>query len=500
MHLGAMAPSQTRALQAAVALLVAAATARFALQHVGSLYDDAFIYFRYARVAREGCFYCFNPGGPRVEGVTSPLYFLLILAASVAGSRYFVAATVLGALGVTVGLGAAPVRAASLVRGRVAALSAVAVLTTLCLDDWFQLNAVTGLETAVAMALLTLTACSALTPGHPGLGALSVLASLARPEATLAVVLLPALPSMRSARRLGPPFAALAAFALARLALFGDLVPNTYHAKSGGDLAHALAGARYLGEVISAEPLCLLAPAALLSPVTREGGRYVLAIALLWFGFFLRSGGDHFFYGRLAAPLVPAMILVGVAGLFDRLASRRALVAGLGAAMVALTLWRSASHRVGAQHGFPNVHRWILVGRALRAHYPGATLATVPIGAIGYYSHARVIDLVGLTEPAIARRGQRVPESAFRRHWIGHERFNTPWVLAQRPDVIVTSLWRDRPWRTLDEARPGFYADRELWEAMRAGRAPYEVRDLEVEPGLHWLLYVRRADADRASE
>jgi hypothetical protein len=118
-------------------------------------------------------------------------------------------------------------------------------------------------------------------------------------------------------------------------------------------------------------------------------------------------------------------------------------------------------------------------------------VATVPIGAIGYYSRLPIIDLVGLTEPDIARAGRSVPVELLTKLWIGHERNCTECVLARAPTLIVTTMHRDQPWRELSEARTGFYADWLLLQEIKAGRAPYRVHDAEVTPGNHVLMFER---------
>jgi hypothetical protein len=142
-------------------------------------------------------------------------------------------------------------------------------------------------------------------------------------------------------------------------------------------------------------------------------------------------------------------------------------------------------------HGFPNVERWVLTGKFLKEHHPGEVVAVVPIGAIGYYSELPVIDLVGLVTPEVAKSHYSIPESRMNRKWIGHERYNPSWVLAQKPDLIVTTKWMLQPWKSLDQTRAGFYADWLLLKEIKEGRAPYKLYDAEIAPGLHWLMFKR---------
>ena len=87
----------------------------------------------------------------------------------------------------------------------------------------------------------------------------------------------------------------------------------------------------------------------------------------------------------------------------------------------------------------------------------------MPIGAIGYFSRLPLIDLVGLTSREVAR-GERVPDDMLTRTWIGHEKQATDWVLAEKPELLVFTRWRDQPW-TLDDARAGFWAE---WQLLHA--------------------------------
>jgi hypothetical protein len=193
-------------------------------------------------------------------------------------------------------------------------------------------------------------------------------------------------------------------------------------------------------------------------------------------------------------PLVPALYvlaLVGIAELARRIARRNVAVTAAAALALAAGGRAAVSHALPPQHASPRVVEWAAIGSYLRVHFPRATVATVPIGAIGYYSRLPILDLVGLTEPDIARAGRSVPAELLTRTWIGHERHCTECVLARAPTLIVTTMHRERPWRELSEARAGFYADWLLLQEIKAGRAPYHVLDAEVMPGDHILMFER---------
>ena len=478
-------------------VMATVAVALFARTHWNGLYDDAFIYLRYAKNVDHGCGVRWNCAGPAVEGVTGILYLGLLAAGGLVTSELIALCQYVDATALVIAIGGAAALAVALGRDRLPpwGVAAVALGTALVLvaDDDVLLNAVNGMETALGAALVTAIAVAAAAQRPRTLALLACAATLVRPEAALFVVALPLLPWMRRARVLGVCAGFLVVCAAIRYAYFGELAPNTFYAKSGGTWTHAAIGLDYIVDCVRDFPLTFAAPLALFVPgAPRRGVVYLLVVAALWLAFFLRSGGDLFDYSRLWVPLVPALSACALAGVAGAL-QRRARFALVMPVVIALAVGGRATveHAIPAQGTSPRVLQWAAIGTYVRAHFPRQLVATVPIGAIGYYSNNPLLDLVGLTEPAIAREGRSVPEAMLTKTWIGHERNFTEYVLAQEPAVVVTTEVRTEPWRDLAEARAGFYADWLLLQEIKAGRAPYHVFDAELSPGEHVLMFVR---------
>jgi arabinofuranosyltransferase len=480
--------------------------------HAFTLYDDAYIYLRYVRNLREGCGFRFNCQDAPVEGFTSPLYLALLTAGSFVTHRLVYLTQVVGAVAMIATIGAAAYAAARAAFGatdwRLRAALALGVAAVLGLDHDVLVNCVIGLEEPVAALVVTAVWIAVIADRRAAALGLVVLAVLARPEGVLLAVLLPVLPWARRPRVVVGLVAALCFVTLVRWGLFHDFVPNTYWAKAGGTTKHFALGVDYLAMLVRDEfPLIMLAPLALLVKDTRPAVTYALLMTAAWFGFFLRSGGDVFRFGRLAFPLVPLLTVLALRGIAEtaRLIAlhlgRAAMAPSVSALAVALVsaavAARASSHWLAPVHGDPLVMQWSALGRYLKEKRPGATVATVPIGAIGYFSRLRVIDLLGLTTPAVAKAGNTLPPELLTRGWLGHERHNTAWVLDQRPDLVITTKFRATPWATLDEAQAGFYADWLVLRAIKAGVAPYHVTDLPVTPSLHFLAFERDAEAER---
>lgn len=304
---------------------------------------------------------------------------------------------------------------------------------------------------------------------------------------------------------------------LARLAYYGSLVPNTYWAKVGGTpLGFGLVYVgRFLA--VGALPLLVPAVlAALRVRVTRPAFVYVLVsfAYVAWVGgdafrfsrFLLAVLGPlsalalvglaaaHRIRPGLAWLLAPSLPLACALFVGQEVLAGVALALGPAWLLWGIVLWRPLPARTGtwAAAGALAVGALAVTGvaggpRGVREHVDGARrgaalheqwrydgymedvsrrraeamlrgeppelIAAGAIGAIGYYTRLPVLDILGLTDPHIARsevadreRGLPMP---------GHARSDADYVLSKRPEYIVIP----RP-----SARPAWiYALQDLW-------------------------------------
>jgi hypothetical protein len=118
-------------------------------------------------------------------------------------------------------------------------------------------------------------------------------------------------------------------------------------------------------------------------------------------------------------------------------ASAIALVLALNVSVFLLSDWRRAREEVQAAKD------WAAVGRWFRDNSDAdASIATIPAGAIPYYSGRKTYDLVGLTDRETARNG-RVYAGAF----VGHQKYATDLTLEREPDYILLhpTGWYEEP-------------------------------------------------------
>jgi hypothetical protein len=238
-----------------------------------------------------------------------------------------------------------------------------------------------------------------------------------------------------------------------RAAHFGYFFPNTFYAKLDyGGLALAARGGLYvLDFAVAIVPLWPLVVIIVLG--ARRHAAWVRALLLavvLQLGAAVYMGGDHFALFRFAVPALPLLSLallhpMGVAvaaGGFRR--GWGALLAGVTAACLLLSSLTVGLHPKRGEAGGVGqfaryvaecrlARQWELMGRWLGGAAPaGASVATIAIGAIGYYSDLRIVDPLGLVNAEVAHLDQGLGRGA-----AGHEKYDVALVLDQRPEYIL---------------------------------------------------------------
>ncbi|HEY4688483.1 MAG TPA: hypothetical protein VIK33_04170, partial [Anaerolineae bacterium] len=255
--------------------------------------DDAYISFRYARNFARGDGLRFNPGEPPVEGYSNFLWVVTLAGAARLGSDIPTSARVLGAalsIATLIGMAVALHRSGA---GKAIIWMACAWLAA---SGSFAMWAISGLESMLLAALLVLALILLDREERTGHGIASgfvlALVALARAEGAIffaAAFAVRAIAHVRgqSARTIredvkwalafAVPFGA---FLLWRVAYYGDWLPNTVYAKSGGGyLYHILRGVYYAFQFLASGGalLVLLGCAAALLRLDRPIVRHALA-------------------------------------------------------------------------------------------------------------------------------------------------------------------------------------------------------------------------------
>jgi arabinofuranosyltransferase len=438
------------------------------------LTDDAFISFRYAQnlVAGNGLVY---NAGERVEGYTNFLWTMLAaLAIKLGGEIVFLSylsGVVLGLAILLLSYGLAR----TLIGPAWALVAALIVATSQSLLVYTARGS--GLETGLFTLLALAGSVCVLHPrAWRWCGPLFALATLTRPEGALLIGLTflyiwlvgtehPPHRSMSGYIRtivgrirttlpmLGGYLLIVGPYFLWRVTYYGDLLPNTFYAKTGGGLRQFERGLIYSGAfaLTFGGPLLLICLAPLLDGwrgVLRSWHGYLLLLIGAYSAYIVAVGGDHFPGDRFFVPLVPWLALLlaaSMAWVYAR-AQRRPSAARLAPAALALVLLLYTGNALDRGSDFNSIIKgndeslgiWRELGWWLHDH--GAadeSMAASGAGAVAYYSDHETIDLLGLNDKHIAR----IQSADIGAGTAGHEKRDPVYVLDVRRPTYIPQIW-----------------------------------------------------------
>jgi arabinofuranosyltransferase len=439
--------------------------------------DDAFISLRYARRLLDGHGLTWTDGQP-VEGYSNLLWLLGCAALGRTGMDL-----VLGArcLGVAATLGTLLVLTWSM--RSVPLLACAAGLAAFALTGSSAVWAIGGLEQPLLALWVVLGVASALPLTSADIdtganrrawraGVFFGLAAVTRPDGLLfgaavaTAVLFARRPDgarVRMVARLAVPVLGMVlAQLLFRLFYYGDFVPNTGRAKVSLGAWHIVWGCIYIWDGMVAQRTILVpALAGFVLGWTRGNRQRVVVLAaplVVWLGYLGTIGGDIFPAWRQLVPvtaLAALLIAEGVTVALDLGAVGRwtTVLVLLNGALLGVHDERNDRHIRDAR-----TERWEwngeVIGRLLaRAFGDRAPLLAVdPAGAVPYFSGLPALDMLGLND---AYLGRHPPANFGSTSMVGHELGNGPYVLEQKPDLVLFCL-------TMGSAKPCFRSGLEM--------------------------------------
>lgn len=428
--------------------------------------DDSYITFRYVQHLAQGLGPVFNPGEV-VEGYSNLLWVGLLWLGVKLGADVVPLAKVLG---LVFGLGAllfAVGIARRLTGAREDRLPWLALV--LAPNAGLAYFAVSGMETVPYACLLTGAVYCFLLESRAALWSAAVLglaAALMRPEGLLVMLALLGW-RLLTLRQLAPERrrVALAAgavsllglglFFLARHAVFGAWLPNTYYAKPPGAFGTTsyLSAFGYLRGYLAdngAGVLLALVVALLLQGdrrMRRGLGAAVLVLAVE-VALVLHARGDWMALYRFLVPVTPLLVAGGFAGLL-RLTPVRVPVLATAVVLAAVSFVGLLESRTAFRDGYyPQAvmggQSQQAAGEWLKRIFPANTvLACKRIGGISYYSGMRMVDELGLVDKRIAHLRHTSGQVDEAQYGAMAEE-----ILSRRPDLIllcVMQRWAQVP-------------------------------------------------------
>lgn len=437
-----------------------------------TIFDDAYMFWRYALQIREGHGIAWNADGIQTYGLTSHLWLLVTLPFSYLplhpGYALPIASTLATVAGfVLMGLAVSEYARSDVLRDRALAIAVVSL--PLIANPFFRFHITTGMDTMLSLAANAAVVFAVLAyVAAPGMrraclvGVVAFAAVLTRPENGICALMVPFLAFLRM-RQLGR-WRDLAGLAMLPVALIGlelaacylvfDVpLPLSFFAKS----LHVYAGFQNPENAVQNLLLVLAMGLAFVAVATAAGQRRdieYLAVFLLpvvlTFAYLLTMRQIMGWIGRYYLPFLPYLIIPVMLVLDRRLASERFepimmkiaiwFVAFVGMAFVTWPLQRAveaaymraiiaepvlspplptvSAERLPKRIWFDVIRQ--VSDEIVRPLPAGAVVAASEIGYLGAASpQVTLIDLVGLNDQTIGRRG-----------------FSMDYLLSRSPDLI----------------------------------------------------------------
>jgi hypothetical protein len=422
--------------------------------------DDSFIGYRYARNLANGLGLVFNRG-ERVEGYTNFLWVVLLAATSKITPNPVAASKVLGTLFNLLVIAVCYYLCRILASEQAPMHGIALAVTATC--GLFVVTSAEGLETPLFTMLLCLSAACYLRSLQlagsrqlrwlAGSSVLSALLLLTRPDGVLTYGLLWLYAAWKFRGRNRnlvafslPVVSIYAPYFLWRWHYYGFFFPNTFYAKGGGTLALYSLGAARIGSFLNSEcggllVVVLVGLWVILFPCAETTVVGLVVASRLLFE--LWSGGVTAGNSRFLVPTLPLIWLLIERTVVGWLQACRLGVKGtyllvaISALLISAQLVRfTRFHRnvmEPEQAGLKRAH--VSAGEWLKANaQPDATVAVGDIGAIGFWSGLRIIDLDGLTNTVIAHSPGTFGSKG-----------DATYVLSQHPDFIILRTRRCEP-------------------------------------------------------
>ena len=361
--------------------------------------------------------------GDRIEGFSNPLWVLLLSAFRICQIDIVIASKIIGLLSAILTLVFVRFTCSNFLR-LTFPLSLV-LLCYLATNRSFVYYSISGMETSFYMLCVMAMNYFLLNEKHLLASLVCGVLALTRPEGILYLlplcigVLLSTRELFATMRACAIPIGLYASFTCFRLIYYGTLLPNTYMAKMGDFvlspsvlLSHLHIFIPYTGYALGVGTyylfFTLLGAVALaskkLSPLHFSVG---ISVLFTWF-----SNGDWMSFGRFYLPVLPIIVLftfvaLHILTLTAANALQRNSLLAIAILILAYNVFDTAKaveHLNRGDDYNPAMHarNHVSIGKYLASNSsPSDVVVVNEIGAIGFFSGLKVVDMQGLTDRAI---------------------------------------------------------------------------------------------------
>lgn len=475
--------------------------------------DDAFITFRYANNFIDGHGLVFNIG-ERVEGFTSILWVLILSSVKILGLDLVgfsqISGVALGILSIWITFLLTKLFFSNNIlyttpslKGEKTFFGALVNLlpaTMLAFTGAFQYWAISGMEVTLFISFFLISIylyLEAIRYEKP-LTRFSVfisIASLVRPEAVLLFIVLilhfwfrlykkhenialniffREIVSEKNRTPILIFFLTNFALLIFRLFYYGFPLPNTFYAKTGLSYEYLTAGLDYIYDFFKTYLLygTILFSASLLfiNKEAKQNIGLLLSIIMIFIIYSIVIGGDVLPLFRFVLPVLPLIYILFIKSfltlgnvLQKRIKNSFENLPAIGTIIISLLIiyynYITPKEKIEKYSYFENqlVKKMSASGKWLAQKQIESErkliVAATTIGAVSYYSNARVIDMLGLTDATIAHNPKPIKVISGSLSGWKERNYNIDYLLSQEPDYIYFSTG----------LKPSAYAERALF-------------------------------------
>jgi hypothetical protein len=468
------------------------------------MFDDAFIFFRYAENFNHGHGFVFNPG-EKVEGYTSFLWLILMTIGDYLGMGIIIFSKIIGLFFAT---GCILLTAFSywFIKSLTTTTSSIATLF-LGTSGIFLPWGVSGVESTMFAFMILLMVLFYISIRENGsvrdfcfLGAIGGIAALTRPEGILVFLLL-LLDQMivNSKNRWHKLSNAILIFLIIivphfiwRYSYYGYPLPNTFYAKIGFNIEQVFRGLRYIVKFGIPALLIILPladPCFARALLKKHRSLFpAVFIVVTYATYILLIGGDYMPGIRFFTPIMALICILSAA----------VISVNFGKKLLPVFIVIAVVYNI-YQLNFYYITPLLLnekvaengkeAGLWLKENvHPDAVIATNTAGSIPYFSGLRAIDMLGLNDTHIAHK----KTDRMGTRYAGHEKADGKYVLEKRPDYI--QFWSSLGWEI-----PVFASDKQIFEIPEFHEL-YKLKTIVLPSGKKLILYEMKKSVARDSK